>query len=81
MNKINVITLCSGYGSQEMALKRLKRAYPDFDFDVIAWSEIDDNAIKAYKVCHSEFVDRNVGDLTKANWGGAKPIKRGLAFL
>lgn len=59
--KINVVTLCSGYGSQEMALKRLRRNYPHFDFDIIATSEIDTNAITAYNACHPEFADRQVG--------------------
>lgn len=74
MYKINVVTLCSGYGSQEMALKRLKHSYPGFDFNILAWSEIDNNAIKAYKVCHPEFADRNAGDLTKADFGGLSNV-------
>lgn len=73
MKKINVITLCSGYGAQEMALKRLKQDYPDvFDFDVLAWAEIEPNAIKAYQAVHPEFADRNIGDITTADWSKIK---------
>lgn len=73
MEKINVVTLCSGVGAQEMALKQLKRDFPnDFDFDLIAWSEIDANAIKAYQAVHSEFADRNIGDLTVYDWSQIK---------
>lgn len=70
--KINVVTLCSGYGSQEMALKRLRCNYPHFDFDIIATSEIDANAITAYNACHPEFEDRQVGDLTTYDWSNIK---------
>lgn len=40
MEKINVITLCSGYDSQCMALQRIKKDF-GLDYDLIAWSEID----------------------------------------
>lgn len=73
--KINVVTLCSGLGSQEMALKRLRRNYPHFDFDIIATSEIDANATTAYNACHPEFADRQVGDLTTYDWSNiTEPI-------
>lgn len=62
--KINVVTLCSGYGAQEMALDRLKRDYPDFDWELLAWAEIEPNAIKAHQACHPEYADRNLGDIT-----------------
>lgn len=62
--KINVVTLCSGYGAQEMALDRLKRNYPDFDWELLAWAEIEPNAIKAHQACHPEYADLNLGDIT-----------------
>lgn len=68
MNKINVVTLCSGYGAQELALERLKKEFPQFDYEVLAWSEIDPNACAAYKALHSEYSDRNIGDMTKADY-------------
>lgn len=67
--KINVITLCSGYDAMVLALKRLRRDYPDkFDFDLLAWSEIDTYACAAHDALHPEFADRAVGDMTKVDW-------------
>lgn len=66
--RINVVTLCSGYDAMLMALKRLHREYPQFDFDLMAWSEIAPNAIKAHNAVHPEFADRNIGDMTKVDW-------------
>ena len=40
-NPLRVVTLCSGYDSQCLALNRLKEAYPEFDYTLIAWSEFD----------------------------------------
>lgn len=68
--KINYVSLCSGYGAECIALKRLKRDFPDFDFDCLAWSEIEPSAIKAHDAIHEEYRGRNLGDLTKVNWTG-----------
>lgn len=40
-NPLRVVTLCSGYDSQCLALERLKRNFPDFDYELVAWSEFD----------------------------------------
>lgn len=37
---LRVCTLCSGYDSQCLALKYLKDKHSEFDFDLVAWSEI-----------------------------------------
>ena len=68
MIKINYVSLCSGYGAECIAFKRLKRDYPDFDFECLAWSEIEPNAIKAHDAIHQEYIGRNLGDLTKVDW-------------
>lgn len=68
--KINYVSLCSGYGAECIAFKRLKRDYPDFDFECLAWSEIEPNAIKAHDAIHQEYIGRNLGDLTKVDWEG-----------
>ena len=70
--KINVITLCSGYDSQCMALQRIKENYPEFDFELIAWSEIDKYAIQAHDAVFPEWADRNIGDMTKYDWSQIK---------
>lgn len=66
--KINVVTLFSGYDSQCLALDRLKRDFPDFDYELIAWSEIDKYAIQAHNVLFPQWADRNLGDITKIDW-------------
>lgn len=62
-NKIRVVTLFSGYDSQCMALDRLKRDYPEFDYDLVAWCEIDANAIRAHNAIYPQWSDRNLGDI------------------
>ena len=66
MKKIRVIELFAGYGSQHLALKRLKRDYPQFEYEVVAFCEIDDNAIKAYHALHGDHIP-NLGDITQVN--------------
>ena len=58
MNKIKVITLFSGIGSQEMALRNL-----GLDYEVIGISEIDKFAIKSYEAIHGKV--HNFGDISK----------------
>lgn len=66
--KINYVSLCSGYGAECIAFKRLRRDFPGFDFDCLAWSEIEPNACKAHDAIHEEYRGRNLGDLTKVDW-------------
>lgn len=65
---LRVVTLCSGYDSQCLALERLKRQFPDFDYTLVAWSEIDTYAIKAHDALFPEAKDRNLGDMSKIDW-------------
>lgn len=66
MEKIRVFEAFAGYGSQHLALKRLKRDYPSFDFEVVGISEIDKYAIQAYEALHGEV--NNYGDISKIDW-------------
>lgn len=68
MKKNNIITLCSGYDAMVLALKRLRKDFPQFKFDLLAWSEIDSYACMAHNALHPEFKDRAVGDMTKVDW-------------
>lgn len=68
MGKIKVVTLFSGYDSQCLALERLKRDYPNFDYELVAWSEIDKFAIQAHNALFPQWADRNLGDITKIDW-------------
>ena len=71
MEKINVITLCSGYDSQCMALQRIKKDF-GLDYDLIAWSEIDKYACQAHEACFPQFKGRNLGDMTAIDWSQIK---------
>lgn len=66
MEKLRVFEAFAGYGSQHLALKRLKRDYPSFDFEVVGISEIDKYAIQAYEALHGEA--NNYGDISKIDW-------------
>lgn len=60
---LKVVTLCSGYDSQCMALDRIGIPY-----ELVAWSEVDKYAIIAHNAIYPQFRDRNLGDMTKIDW-------------
>lgn len=76
-NPLKVITLCSGYDSQCLALERLKTVYPEFDYELIAWSEFDPEsktpldkqpAVVAHNALFPQWANRNLGDMTQIDW-------------
>lgn len=67
MHKIKVITLFSGYDSQCLALERLKSEFPQFDYELVAWSEIEKSAIQAHNALFPQWAGRNLGDITKVD--------------
>ena len=69
---IKVVTLCSGYDAQCLALDRLKRNYPGFDYELVAWAEIDKYAIQAHDALFPQYKDRNMGDITSCDWSKIK---------
>lgn len=64
--KIRVFEAFAGYGSQAMALERLKQDYPEFDYEVVGISEIDKYALQAYEAVHGHCP--NYGDISKIDW-------------
>lgn len=66
--KIRVFTAFSGYDSQCLALDALKRDFPDFDYELVGWSEIDKYAIQAHNALYPQWADRNYGDISKIDW-------------
>lgn len=77
MDKIKIITLCSGYDSQCLALERLKSDIPFFDYELVAWAEYDPEsnkplnkqpAVIAHNVLFPDSENRNLGDITKVDW-------------
>ena len=65
---LRVATAFSGYDSQKMALERLHKVFPDFCYELVAWSEIDENAITAHNAVFPEDKDKNLGDISKIDW-------------
>lgn len=66
--RVRVFTAFSGYDSQCLALDRIKRDYPDFDYELVGWSEIDKYAIQAHDALYPQWADRNYGDISKIDW-------------
>lgn len=66
--KIRVFTAFSGYDSQCLALDRLAKAFPNFEYELVGWSEIDKYAIQAHNALYPQWADRNYGDISKVNW-------------
>lgn len=64
--KIRVFEAFAGYGSQSLALERLKRHFPELDYEVVGISEIDRYAVTAYKALHGDVP--NHGDISKIDW-------------
>lgn len=62
MGKLKYLSLFSGIGSPEMALRDL-----GIDYDLVGFSEIDTRAIKAYCAIHNMTEEANLGDITKIN--------------
>lgn len=76
-NPLRVCTVCAGYDSMCLALERLKKDFPEFDYDLVAWSEFDPEsntpierqpAVVAHNALFPQYADRNLGDMTKVDW-------------
>ncbi len=77
---INMVTLCSGYDSQALAMKKIAAEIGN-DFDLLAWAEFDPEskkpineqpAVIAHNLLFPQWSDRNVGDMTKVQWDDVK---------
>jgi DNA (cytosine-5)-methyltransferase 1 len=66
MQTLKVFEAFAGYGSQTLALKRLKQHHPEFSFENVGISEIDKHAVKAYQTLHGDVM--NYGDISKIEW-------------
>ena len=62
-NPLRVFTAFSGYDSQCMALDRIGVPY-----ELVGWSEIEKNAIRAHNAAYPQWADRNYGDISKIDW-------------
>lgn len=66
-NPLRVFEAFAGYGSQSMALERIREIEPTFDYKVVGYSEIDKYAIQAYEAVHGKDIP-NFGDICKIDW-------------
>lgn len=78
-NPLRLFEICAGYGSQALALRRLREIYPDFDYKLVGWAEFDPEpnanpnielqpAVIAHNALHPEGIGKNYGDITKIMW-------------
>lgn len=75
-NPLRVFEAFAGYSSQSLALKRLKRDYPDFDFVRTGWAEFDPESKQPIDRQPAAIANRalfpdgskNYGDICKINW-------------
>lgn len=68
MKKLKVFEGFAGYGGASFALKRIKEANPEFDFDIVGYSEIDLHASELYDANHKNSKAKpikNWGDISK----------------
>ena len=63
---IRIFESFSGYGSQSMAMERLRRDYPSVEYEIVGISEIDKYAIEAYNALHQGVP--NFGDISQIDW-------------
>lgn len=65
MDKIRIFEAFAGYGSQSMAIQRLKKDF-GIEYEIVGISEIDKYAIQAYNAVHPGV--KNYGDISKIDW-------------
>ena len=64
--RIRVFEAFAGYGSQMMALRRVARHHAGgADFQLVGWSEIDNDAIAAHNAVFPEYAECNHGDINE----------------
>lgn len=67
-NPLRCFFAFAGYDSQALAFEMLKEIYPDFDYKIVGWSEIDKYAIMAHNALFPEAAELNFGDISKIDW-------------
>lgn len=65
---LRVFTSFSGYDAQCLSLERLKREFPDFDYELVGWSEVEMNACAAHRALFPQWGGYNYGDISKIDW-------------
>lgn len=74
---LRLFEICAGYGSQALALNRLRERFPEFEYELTGWCEFDPEskaplerqpAVIAHNALHKDAIGKNWGDLTKMDW-------------
>lgn len=65
---LRVFTSFSGYDAQCLSLERLKQEFPDFDYELVGWSEVEMNACAAHRALFPRWGGYNYGDISKIDW-------------
>lgn len=65
--RIPYIETCAGIGATSLALKEVGEML-GIDFICVAYSEIDNTAIRGYQEIHGPTLLNNIGDVTKVDW-------------
>lgn len=85
-DKIRLVTLCSGYDSQAIAMQQLVDAAiqggHSASYELLAWAEYDPEkpkiplerqpAVVAHNILFPQYADRNLGDMTKIDWSAVR---------
>lgn len=67
-NPLRCFFAFEGYNSQGMALDRVKRDFPGFDWVCAGRSEIDPYAVRAADALFPESAGKNFGDISRIDW-------------
>lgn len=67
-NPLRCFFAFEGYNSQGLALERVKKRIPGFEWTCVGRSEIDKYAIQAANTIFPQYADRNYGDISKIDW-------------
>ena len=67
-NPLRCFFAFEGYNSQGLALERVKKRIPGFEWTCVGRSEIDKYAIQAANSIFPQYADRNYGDISQINW-------------
>lgn len=67
-NPLRIFEAFGGYGSQSLALKRLRESFPEFCYKIVGYCDIDQAPISAYMALHSGENIINYGDITTIMW-------------
>lgn len=67
-SKLRVFEAFAGFGGCSFALKRLKEFYPNFEYEIVGFSEIDKFAIDLYNANHKDSLGNQIKNFGNINF-------------